>query len=91
VECGIKSDELSILHGANSFIHIFFFYANRQRRIGGVATTGRSHKKPLKPVLHMTLCCLLGFTSSFILFVLLFVIELRNESSFGLAIFMLTM
>jgi hypothetical protein len=25
VECGIKSDELSILHGANSFIHIFFF------------------------------------------------------------------
>jgi hypothetical protein len=25
VECGIKSDALSILHGANSFIHIFFF------------------------------------------------------------------
>jgi len=25
VECGIESDELSILHGANSFIHIFFF------------------------------------------------------------------
>jgi len=25
VECGIESDELSITHGANSFIHIFIF------------------------------------------------------------------
>jgi len=25
VECGIESDELSSSHGANSFIHIFFF------------------------------------------------------------------
>jgi len=25
VECGIKSWKLSILHGANSFIHISFF------------------------------------------------------------------
>ncbi len=39
---GIESDELSILSGAYSFIHIFFFFANRQRRIGGVATTSRS-------------------------------------------------
>jgi len=42
VECGIKSDELSITHGANSFIHNFKFSVNRQRRIGGVATTIRS-------------------------------------------------
>ena len=42
VECGIKSDELSKPHGANSFIHILVFYANRQKRIGGVATTSRS-------------------------------------------------
>jgi len=35
---GIKSDELSKPHGANSFIHLFIFSVNRQRRIGGVAT-----------------------------------------------------
>jgi hypothetical protein len=53
VECGIESDELSILHVANSFIHILIFSVNRQRRIGGVATTSRSSKKPLKPALHL--------------------------------------
>jgi hypothetical protein len=29
------------------------FPSNRQRRIGGVATTSRSPKKPLKPALHI--------------------------------------
>jgi len=38
MECGIKSTKLSITHGANSFIHVLFFYANSQRRIGGAAT-----------------------------------------------------
>jgi len=38
VEYGIKSDELSISHGANSFIRYLKFSVNRQRRIGGVAT-----------------------------------------------------
>ncbi len=38
VECGIKSDELSKPHRANSLIHNFKFSVNRQRRIGGVAT-----------------------------------------------------
>jgi hypothetical protein len=42
VECGIKSDELSKPHVANSFIQYFMFSVNRQRRIGGVATTRRS-------------------------------------------------
>jgi hypothetical protein len=38
VERGIKSDELSKLHGANSLIQYFKFSVNRQRRIGGDAT-----------------------------------------------------
>jgi len=44
MECGIKSDELSITHVANSFIQYLKFSVNRQRRIGGVATTNRSTK-----------------------------------------------
>jgi hypothetical protein len=44
VECGIESDELSKPHGANSFNQYFIFSVNRQRRIGGVATTNRSPK-----------------------------------------------
>jgi hypothetical protein len=36
---GFRSTSLSSFHRANSFIHIFFFFANRQRRFGGIART----------------------------------------------------
>jgi len=49
VECGSESDELSSSHGANSFIQYFKFSVNRQRRIGGVATTCRSPKNRWNP------------------------------------------
>ena len=38
-----------MLHGANSFIQYFNLLANRQRRIGGVATTSRSTKNRWNP------------------------------------------
>jgi hypothetical protein len=44
MECGTKSWRLSKPQEANSFIQNFKFSVNRQRRIGGVATTSRSNK-----------------------------------------------
>jgi hypothetical protein len=41
---GLKVQNFQLRTESIRLFNIFFFYANRQRRIGGVATTNRSTK-----------------------------------------------
>ena len=50
---GFRSTTLSSCTEPIRLFSISNFLSNRQRRIGGVATTSRSPKKPLKPVWHL--------------------------------------